>query len=159
MEKPAYLYHGSPYLYETLVPQQSRGGSEQESMCAVYAAETFREVVPFALPFRWYPDAPGGKLERNCDSGISYLEYGSINPAGVGYVYKLKAEGFTQIDGWQWVSTEPAVPVEVTEIKVRDYWESIVFSEEARRICAELYGVFENEDAPHQALRASKGKP
>jgi hypothetical protein len=141
MGLPAYLYHGSPYLFKTLVPQQSMGGSGMESLCAVYAAETFREVIPFALPFRWHPDAPGGKLVRNCDSGISYLEYGSINPAGVGYVYKLKAEGFRKIDGWQWVSPVPVGPVEITKIKVRDYWKSIVFSEEARRICEELYGA------------------
>lgn len=61
--KPQYLYHGSPYLFDELIPQQAHGNCESESMLAIYAAETMEEVIPFALPIRWYPDTPEGKRD------------------------------------------------------------------------------------------------
>ena len=61
MAKPKYVYHGSQYLYDIVRPQQARGTNAQESQKAIYAAETVDEVIPFALPIRWYPDDPTGK--------------------------------------------------------------------------------------------------
>lgn len=40
------------------------------------------------------------------------------------------------------MTESPCVPVEITEIKVRDYLHTIEFSEEARRITETLYGSF-----------------
>ena len=139
-EKPEYLYHGSQYKLDILKPQQARGGCAEESLLAIYAAETAEEVIPFALPIRWYPDAPEGKREFNCDNGRTYLVYGSLNPQGVGYIYKVSAETFEKIDGWQWISKESCKPSEVIEIKVKDYLHTVEFSEEAKEINRLLYG-------------------
>lgn len=138
--KPLYLYHGSQYYLEKIVPRPANGACEKESLLAIYAAETLEEVIPFALPIRWYPDNPTGKKAFNCSDGRTELIYGSLDPDGVGYVYKLRADTFEKIDEWQWVSQVEVVPEEVLQIKVRDYLETVSFSEEALRIQEELYG-------------------
>lgn len=143
-ERPEYLYHGSQYLFDKVMPHAASGRCEKESRRAVYAAETIREVIPFALPIRWYPDQPDGKRDFKCNDGRTELIYGSLDPDGIGYVYKLRAEGFVKIDAWQWISYREVVPEEIIRIKVRDYWETVTFSEEAERINAALYGGVNN---------------
>lgn len=138
--KPKYLYHGSQYRFDMVKPQPAQGACEQESMLAIYAAETIKEVIPFALPIRWYPDTPDGKRAFECDGGKTKLIYGSLDPNGVGYIYKVKADTFKKIDQWQWVSQKACVPVEVIEIKVKDYLHMVEFSKEAEEINKALYG-------------------
>ena len=140
MDKPKVVYHGSQYKFDVLMPRQANGQCEVESKMGVYAASTMEEVIPFALPFRCYPDQPGGKLSRDSDGIKSFLRYGSINPNGKGYVYVLPSESFELVDEWQWVSEVPVKPIEVVEISVKDYWHTIIFSDEARDIQRELYG-------------------
>lgn len=133
-EKPKYLYHGSQYKLDILIPQQAAGGRDIDSMKAIYAAGTLNEVIPFALPIRWYPDNPEGRRDFECRDGKVFLNYGSLDPNGVGYVYKVKSDSFEKIDEWQWVSVESCDPVEVIEIKVADYLDRVIFSKEAKRI-------------------------
>lgn len=137
--KPAFVYHGSPYRLDRIEPQQASGGSASDSMCAIYAGERFEDVIPFALPIRWYPDCPGGKRSFSCEGGKTRLIYGSLNPDGVGYVYRLRSDTFRKIDDWQWVSETPCDPVEVTEIRVRDWLHTVEFSQEAAEINEKLY--------------------
>lgn len=141
MKEPIYLYHGSPYLFSKIEPQKACGQNEKESLLAIYACEILDWVIPFALPIRWYPDNPSGKRAFECDEGKTIIIYGSLNPTGIGYIYKFKADGFHKIDEWQWVSNHIITPEEVIEIKVSDYWDTIVFSEEAKKINNELYGI------------------
>lgn len=136
---PEYLYHGSQYRFDVVVPRTASGECERESQRAIYAAETMDAVIPFALPIRWYPDGPEGRRDFACEDGVIMLQYGSLDPDGVGYVYKLKSQGFEKIDGWQWISRQEAVPEEVFEIKARDYLDRVRFSKEARRINDLLY--------------------
>ena len=140
MDKPEYVYHGSQYRFDIVKPQQACGACEQESLNAIYAADSIGKVITFALPIRWYPDDPSGKLAFECSDGKTKLLYGSLNPDGVGYVYKVKADTFELIDDWQWVSKEACEPVEVIEIKVKDYLHTVEFSKEAEAINMELYG-------------------
>ena len=140
MNKPEFLYHGSKYRFDIVMPQQACGACEQESLNAIYAADSIGKVIPFALPIRWYPDNPSGKRDFECNDGITKLLYGSLNPDGVGYIYKVKADNFEKIDDWQWVSKEACEPVEVLEIKVKDYLHTVEFSKEAEEINQELYG-------------------
>mgnify|MGYP006989190130 CR=1 FL=1 len=140
-EKPEYLYHGSQYKLEILIPQQAAGGRDLDSMAAVYAAETMDQVIPFALPIRWYPDNPGGRRDFACHDGKILLIYGSLDPRGIGYVYKVRADSFEKIDDWQWISRESCRPVEVIEIKVSDYLDRVQFTEEAEMIQRRLFGV------------------
>jgi hypothetical protein len=88
--KPDFLYHGSQYLFETLIPKQAKDNSEIGSQYAIYACEHFNSVIPFALPIRWYPDNPAGKRSFSCHQDKTLIEYGSINPNGFGYVYKIR---------------------------------------------------------------------
>lgn len=146
MNKPIFLYHGSPYRFSKLEPQKANGQNEKESLNAIYASHIFDWVIPFALPIRWYPDDPSGARAFLCDEGNTKIIYGSLNPCGIGYVYKLRGAGFQQIDEWQWVSNQSIIPEDIIEIKVSDYWDSIIFTEEAKRINNELYGGLEDSN-------------
>ncbi len=76
-DKPKVVFHGSQYLFDTIAPQHAHGRCETESQMGIYAAATMDEVIPFALPFRFYPDEPGGKLSRDSDGINSYLRSSS----------------------------------------------------------------------------------
>ena len=139
-EKPDLLYHGSQYRFDIVKPRQANGQCEAEAQMGIYAAATMEEVIPFAMPFRWYPDSPDGKLSFDSDGIRSFLRYGSIDPEGKGYIYVLPSDSFELVDGWEWVSRTEVRPIEVIEIRVKDYWDTITFSEEAERIQRKLYG-------------------
>ena len=140
MPKPKYVYHGSQYLFDIVRPQQARGANTHESQKAIYAAETIEEVIPFALPIRWFPDDPTGKRIFSCKNGKTFIEYGSLDPDGVGYIYKMKADTFEKLDEWQWISMSDIVPDEIICIQVKDYIDSVAFSEEAKKIQNMLFG-------------------
>ena len=97
-------------------------------------------VIPFALPIRWYPDSPKGQRDFVSGEGDTEIICGTLNPDGVGYVYRVKSDTFVKIDDWQWVSETEVVPEEVIEIKVRDYWHTVRFSKEAKRMQQEVWG-------------------
>ena len=71
-EKPMFLYHGSQYLLDEIMPQQANGQSPKESLCAIYAAASAKDVIPFSLPIRWYQDGPSGRREFSCSNGKVY---------------------------------------------------------------------------------------
>lgn len=139
-KKPEYLYHGSQYLFDRLIPQPASGACERESLTAIYAGESVKMVIPFALPIRWYPDSPMGQRDFVSGEGDTEIICGTLNPDGVGYVYRVKSDTFVKIDDWQWVSETEVVPEEVIEIKVRDYWHTVRFSKEAERMQQEVWG-------------------
>lgn len=139
--KPAYLYHGSQYKFDIVKPHKASGNRQCDSYEAIYAYEKFEDVIPFALPIRWYPDEPKGKLSFHTNDGKTFIEYGSLNPNGKGYVYKMDASSFRKIEDGQYISSVSITPVEVYEIKVCDYWNTITFSTEALFIQKKLYGT------------------
>ena len=139
MPKPQHVYHGSQYLFDVVRPQQACGANAQESQKAIYAAQTIEEVIPFALPIRWYPDDPTGKRAFSCKNGKTFIEYGSLDPNGVGYVYKLKADTFEKLDEWQWISISDVIPDEIIYIRVKDYMNTVSFSEKAMEIQNQLF--------------------
>ncbi len=139
MSKPEYVYHGSQYLLDTVKPQQACGENSKESQNAIYAAETINEVIPFALPIRWYPDNSTGKRAFTVENGKTFIEYGSIDPNGVGYIYKLKSDSFERLDDWQWISRVDVLPDEIICIKVQDYIHTVSFSDAAKAIQKELF--------------------
>lgn len=140
-KKTPFLYHGSQYLLMELLPQAACGESAKDSKSGIYAAETPELVIPFALPIRWYPDSPNGKRNFTCTGGKTKLLYGSLNPDGVGYIYKVKSDSFEKIDDWQWVSLVKTIPVERIEIKVANYIHTVTFSKEAAEIQHKLYDM------------------
>jgi len=138
--KPEFLYHGSQYIVETLIPKQANDSTEIGSQFKIYACKCWEEAVRFALPIRWYPDNPTGKKSWSFFAdGKLVIEYGSINPYGVGYIYKISSNNFEKIDSWQWVSTKEAAVLSSTKIRVEDYWHIIEFSSEALQINKQLY--------------------
>lgn len=143
--KPKYLYHGSQYKFNIVKPMQASGNSQDESLKAIYTYDKFEHAIPFALPIRWYPDNPDGVRIFTTDSGRTYIEYGTVDPNAIGYIYKLPSDSFYKIINNQWVSESDVIPVKVYEIKVSDYWDTIKFSSEAEIIQRELYGDFDRQ--------------
>ena len=139
-EKPLFLFHGSQYQLDVLKPMQAYGECEAESKKAIYAAMSAKEVIPFALPIRWYPDNSSGQRSFSCSDGKIMIHYGSLNPDGEGYIYKVSSETFNRVDEWQWVSWEKCNANAVLSIKVKDFLNLVEFSEEAKIINNELYG-------------------
>jgi len=138
--KPEFLYHGSQYIVETLVPRQAIDSTEIGSKLGIYACEHWEQVIRFALPIRWYPDDPTGIRSWSFTNEDKLLiEHGSINPYGTGYIYKISSKHFEKIDNWQWLSTTEAPVIDSTEIKVQDYWHLIEFSKEALHANKLLY--------------------
>lgn len=131
--KPMYLFHGSSAKYDVLVPQKAHGQCEKESMKAIYAAESLRDVVPFAVPLRWYPDSPEGKKAFTCDAGKMFIEYGYVDINRDGYIYRVKSDTFKKIDEWEWVSEEEIVPEEILVIPAENLLRDVTFSEEAKK--------------------------
>lgn len=137
--KPMFLFHGSTVRLDRLEPRQANGECEKESLNAIYAAESLREVIPFALPLRWYPDEPGGCRSFTCDDGKTYVKYGYVDPGRDGYVYRVKSDTFRKIDEWEWVSEEPVVPLEVKAIPGKDMLHTVSFSEKAKEIQNKMF--------------------
>jgi len=138
--KPEFLYHGSQYAIETLLPKQAKDSTEIGSQLAIYACECWEEAIRFALPIRWYPDNPTGRRSWSLFAeGKLVIEHGSINPYGVGYIYKINSNNFEKIDNWQWVSAKETPVISLAEIRVADYWHIIEFSNEALKINKQLY--------------------
>ena len=143
--KPIYLYHGSPCLFPTVEPRTACGDgvTQTDMLTGIYAYEKFSWVIPFALPIRWYPDEPGGKRSFSCEAGKTYLDYGTLNPDGVGDVYRLPADCFERVDENQWLSRVPVTPDCIIPIRVRDYLPAITFSPQAQKLQNLLYGTKE----------------
>ena len=72
---------------------------------------------------------------------MTHLIYGSLDPNGKGYIYKLQADTFHKIDSWQWISEIACVPIEIIEINVKDWLHTVKFSQEAEEINRILYGL------------------
>ena len=138
--KPEFLYHGSQYILQTLIPQQANDSTVIGSQIGIYACEHFEQVIRFAMPIRWYPDNPTGKRSWSFfHDGKLIIEHGTIDPNGIGYIYKIGSENFSKMDEWQWVSTDETNIIDSTKIEVKDYWDMILFSEEALKANKLLY--------------------
>ena len=138
--KPEFLYHGSQYVIETLIPRQAKDSGEIGSQLGIYACEHCEEVIRFAMPIRWYPDNPTGRrLWSFLPEDKLIIEYGSINPYGIGYIYKISSKNFEKIDNWQWISMKETAVIDSCKIKVEDYWHLIEFSVESLRANKLLY--------------------
>lgn len=115
-----YLYHGSPFKFETVCPRQAYD-TKYESGCqkAIYATDNIDMAICFAL---------GVEGEENCERTME-PEYGmkmifkKCHPryGQKGYIYVLDKKEFVHAMGNQWVSDKAQTPIDVIEIDVDDY--------------------------------------
>jgi len=141
--KPEFLYHGSQRELKIIKPRNDRNGNESPAVYAV-EYENLDMLISFALPIRPYPDNDDGNKAFNLfrddnNNFVTNIISGSINPRGVGFIYKILSEDFENIDSWQWISTSETPIVESIEIKVEHYWHLIEFSDEALQANKLLY--------------------
>ena len=125
-----YLYHGSEGLYTELIPKKAMDEKYIErNLKAVYATTSKWMAICFALGKR-----PGvsGNISREISEErgkVIIFHEGKPNIGGVGYIYKLKRDGFIHIRGTQWVSFSPVKPIEVEKILVNDYLDYCIIKE------------------------------
>ena len=53
----------------------------------------------------------------------------------------MPADTFELVNEWEWGSSVEVKPIERIVISVKDYMNTITFSEEAKKIQKELYGL------------------
>jgi len=105
------LYHGSGVLVSMLEPRNG----------PVCAAPDRWVALPYALVFR--PDERGRcrwSLRMGAEPCIS-LVHGSLDTTGVGYLYRLPADRFEQVNATVWVCREPVTPLGYEVIRSADY--------------------------------------
>ena len=76
MYKPEYVYHGSQYRFDIVKPQQACGANTQESLMAIYAADSIEKVISFV---DFYEEKGLINPERNIENG--YREYSDTDVA------------------------------------------------------------------------------
>lgn len=134
MRKPQYLYHGSKYKVDILVPHKAKGLPEENGTeCGIYAYVEMNAVLPFALSI--FPYSNGGlSIHVNDDTHVTTISAGIIDPSAIGYVYKLPSDSFELLDGRQWLSKIPVKPVEIIEVQSKNFMDKVVLTGSAKEI-------------------------
>ncbi len=123
MKEIKFLYHGSRFLSEILKPILATGiGSSKDSLCAIYASQDRNFAIPFALPIM------AGE-NKSCIWELSFengnpkiiIKTGKLDTSQVGYLYKVPADTFEQIDEFQWVSFKTVKPIKYEIINPKKY--------------------------------------
>jgi len=132
MDKPAWLYHGSRYKVDVLLPHTALGLPEENGdQFGVYAYEKPEMVIPFSLTI--IPFENGSlSIYVDDDTGDVVIRAGIWDENAVGYIYKIPSDSFEKIDGRQWLSKEPVIPVEYTVYAGKDYIDKVHFEDEAK---------------------------
>jgi hypothetical protein len=119
MSRPDLLYHGSHVLVPVLEPRDGPVNATDDRWIA----------LPYALVFR--PDERGRcrwSLRVGAETRI-YLQHGSLDATGVGYLYRLPADRFEQVNPAVWVCREPVTPLGHEVIRSADYVDWIAGSD------------------------------
>lgn len=132
MKEIKFLYHGSRFLSEILKPNLATGiGSAKDSLCAIYASQDRNFAIPFALSII-------ADKSNSCVWELSFengnpkiiIKTGKLDTFQLGYLYKVPADTFKQIDAYQWVSYKPVKPIGYEIIDPKKYLHWIVNKKE-----------------------------
>jgi hypothetical protein len=111
VSRPDVLYHGSSVLVPVLEPRNG----------PVNATDDRWTALPYALVFR--PDERGRcrwSLRMGAEPRLC-LQHGSLDATGVGYLYRVPADRFEQVNPMVWVCREPVTPLGYEVIRSADY--------------------------------------
>lgn len=147
IDKPKYLFHGSPYLLDKLLPKQSHDDDENKSNedLAIFLFPMFRKVTPYALRNAFYQRVDGVAKEDSYFSttlrGKTYpfatIRNRIINPDEKGYVYVfLRDETMIKDnDSYQYRCYHELVPVDIVEVRFKDFADDfeIIYDEEKNK--------------------------
>ena len=112
MSKPELLYHGSEVLVSVLEPVNG----------PINAAHDRYVALAYALTF--LPDERGRcqwSLQLHPSGARLRLEHGSLDPTAIGYLYRVAADRFEQVNPAVWVCREPVTPLHYEVIRGADY--------------------------------------
>lgn len=119
------LYHGSPFLVETIEPQAAQGrGPDGEQPLAIYATPFRKFAIPFALTVvRATSDKGRWRLSFSEGNFTMRITNGRVDFSRKGYVYKVAADFFEPADEQlcEWISRRPVKPLSYEEIDPLDY--------------------------------------
>ena len=112
MTRPDVLYHGSRQLLSVLEP-------------LVNAAHDRNVAMPFALAFT--PDERG-RSRWTLEGSRLVVTQGSLDTTGIGYLYRVAADRFEQVNPMVWVCREPVTPIDYEIVRSADYVDWITRS-------------------------------
>ncbi|MFN8443059.1 MAG: hypothetical protein U0175_19960 [Caldilineaceae bacterium] len=126
LQKPTYLYHGSPKLLTRLEPRTARGvGVSKHRLTGIYATSSRVFATAFALPI--LPNEQGQlawKLDWQGEQPCITIKAGLLDETGIGYIYQVAADSFEPLDELQWISYEAIemLGYEVIHAKAYLHW-------------------------------------
>ncbi len=139
--KPEVLYHGSQNGdIKKFEPRKANGiGRNEDQEEAIYATHDKKYAIAFALPII--------KLNKNSEWSLEYtgnngepliiLKQCELDPNGVGYIYTLPSDSFTQGEEnkMQWLSREKkgVEPKSKEIVYVKDYLHWVMTEEEYKK--------------------------
>lgn len=133
IDQPKYLFHGSPYLLDKLLPKRSHDdwGNKNNEDLAIFLFPMLRKVTPYALRNAFCKKVDGVSKENSYFStslrGKTYpfatIKNRIINPDEKGYVYVfLKDETMIKDnDSFQYRCYHELVPIDIIEIRFEDF--------------------------------------
>ncbi len=147
IDQPKYLFHGSPYLLDKLLPKQSHDDNENKSNedLAIFLFPMFRKVTPYALRKAFYQSIDGVAKEdsyfsttlRDKTYPFATIRNRIINSDEKGYVYVfLRDETMIKDnDSYQYRCYHELVPVDIVEIRFKDFVDDfeIIYDEEKNK--------------------------
>jgi hypothetical protein len=135
MDKPKFLYHGSRYKVDTLLPHQANGSPEENGTeFGVYAYEKEEMVIPFSLTITPFENGAMAIYVDDDTSDVT-ISAGIWDDSAVGYIYKIQSETFEKIDSKQWISREPVTPIDCKTVFGKDYAHKVHLDGKAKEYC------------------------
>lgn len=99
-----------------LQPTQGVGYGPADGMCGVYALAERELAIPFALSYRPVKSGAVFSVDTSRRPPRIILKDTEVEWDRPGYLYTVEADLFRRIDGEQWLSEAPVVPVNIEEI-------------------------------------------
>lgn len=129
IDKPKYLFHGSPYKLDRLIPQTSHDskGNDNNIATAIFLFPSFLKSTPYAFmetiiansqELPWDFDIPNSNT-----SPLMTMSNVNINENMVGYIYVFEKNDLMIKDekSYQYKCYQELMPYDVVEITYKDF--------------------------------------
>ena len=156
-----YLWHGSRYRNEVLVPRQANdtGGKEESNKNAIYATPSAKVAIAMGLT------TPGSDTGMFPNDPQMVLFKGGIRKGEMVYLHKVPKDLFIKHNSREWYSkpdVKEITPIEVVTVPV-DKWLSLIRTAtpkdlELQKKNMKKQGVAEGLDDNRVSFKVQKGK-
>lgn len=128
--KPPFLYHGSPYKLDLILPYQATGlgNRENDRLNCLYASDERNYAIMFALNILAdEKGVTGWSIHQTANLLEVVIETGKLDLTTEGYLYRLPSDTFRKVESFQWVSDVPVKALECEIIRPIDHLDWIIY--------------------------------